>query len=184
MAQAAAAEERARAEGHQIQACLALGVTVLAGAIVTADISEIDSVLIAGVVAFSIWLLALVGTLHWSEMTAFATKRSVAEDRVLSMLDDRDAELYRGLLAKTKFGVYWWIGLGVTIVICAGVFGSVFMIKLGEALKDAPGIVVVAVVVAIATVGLAVLSGIQRRSQILEHARIANKREPSPELGS
>lgn len=172
MAQAAAAEDRARAEGHQIQACLALGVTVLVGGIVTANISELDSALVAGVVAFSIWLLALVGTLHWSEMTAFATKRSVAEDRVASMLDDHDAQMYRQLLAKTKFGPYWWIGLGFTILICGGVFAVAFMIKLREALGDfPPAIVILAVLCAIATVALAVASGLIRRSQILRHVQ-------------
>ncbi|GAA4481779.1 hypothetical protein GCM10023171_10650 [Microbacterium panaciterrae] len=174
MSEAAAAEDRARAEGHQIQACLGLGVTVIAGGIITSDIKVLDVSLVASIVVFSIWLLALIGTLHWSEMTAFATKRSVAEGRVASLLEGHDAELYRGLLNETRFGRFWWAGLLATILICSCVFGYTFVLKFSEALKPLAGWQTPAVglgtVVAILTVVLVVASGLSRRRAILNHA--------------
>lgn len=122
MAEAAGAEDRARAEGHQIQSRLGLGLSVVAGGLITAAFGVLDVPVLSGLVAFAIWLLALVGCLHWSEMTAFAAKRTVAEAHIEKRLPRADASVYRGLLDDSRFGQFWWTGLAATILICACAF--------------------------------------------------------------
>ena len=96
-AEAAGYEERARAEGHQIQSCLGLAVTVVAGGVVAAGFDALAVPVVSGIVAFSLWLLALLSALHWAEMVALAAKRTASEDRVESLLSDPDATVFRRL---------------------------------------------------------------------------------------
>lgn len=169
-AEAAGYEERARAEGHQVQSCLALAVTVVAGGLLAAGFEVLTAPVVSGIVAFSLWLLALVCALHWAEMVALAAKRTSSEDRVESLLDPSDAVVFRRLQKNRSFGLFWWFGSAAAVVICVVVFGAVFVYCLVQATPGLQSLqlsfVVVATVLAISTVGAAVAGGLVRARAI------------------
>lgn len=171
-AEAAGYEERARAEGHQIQSCLGIAVTVVAGGVVAAGFDALAVPVVSGIVAFSLWLLALLSALHWAEMVALAAKRTASEDRVESLLSDSDAMVFKRLQINRSFGRFWWVASLAAILICAAVFGTVFVYCLVQATvgmqEFRPAFVPVVVLIAIATVAVAVLGGFARRKAIAE----------------
>jgi hypothetical protein len=165
--EAAGYEERARAEGHQVQSCLALAVTVVAGGVLAVGFDVLVAPIVAGIVAFSIWLLALIGALHWAEMMSLAAKRTASENRVGELLADEDALIFRALQVNRSFGLLWWVASGTAITICIAIFGTVFAYCLVQATVEMrefrPAFVAVALIVAVATVLLAVFAGLVRR---------------------
>lgn len=169
-AEAAGYEERARAEGHQIQSCLGLAVTVVAGGVVAAGFDALTVPVVGGIVAFSLWLLALLSALHWAEMVALAAKRTASEDRVESLLTDSDATVFRRLQINRSFGRFWWIASLAAILICAAVFGTVFVYCFTQATFGMqgfqPAFVAVGTVIALATIVVAVSGGFVRRKAI------------------
>jgi hypothetical protein len=165
-AEAAGYEERARAEGHQVQSCLALAVTVVAGGLLAAGFEVLAAPIVATVVAFSLWLLALVCALHWAEMIALAAKRTASEDRVEMLLGQPDAAVFRRLQDHRSFGRFWWFASAAAILICVFVFGAVFVYCLFQATPALQGMQVIFVVastmIAASTIAVAAAGGIVR----------------------
>ncbi len=119
-----------------------------------------------GIVAFSLWLLAVVAAVHWAEMVSLAARWMVVRQRVPSTLSKADAELFRTLQDHSAYGRYWWTATVFAIVICMATFGSVFVVCLVQATESLaelqPAFVSVGALVALSSVGVGVIAGVLR----------------------